>query len=445
METNRSPFIKLETSKLHAMSFANHYLSKQQMYPRYIADSVSEKLNLIITIPCFNEPDIIPSLDALWNCERPQCDVEVIVMVNSGETASTTILEQNQKTIVEVNKWIEHHIDKQLKFYVIHQDNLPKKFAGVGFARKIAMDEAVARFNDINNSKGIITGFDADSTCDTNYMVEIERTFQQYPKANGANIFYEHPLEGEQYSQQIYDSIAQYELYLRYYRLAMRYAGHPYAFHTVGSSFAVTANAYIKQGGMNRRQAGEDFYFLQKIIPLGNFHEITTTRVIPSPRISDRVPFGTGKAIGTFIAEDITEYATYNYGAFLDLKAFFDRVDAFYQVDYDTYLNKLLVSLPGTVRSFLKEDNFFDSIDKINKNCATIAMFRRKFFDAFNAFKVLKFLNYAHEIFIEEEDITIVAQQLLTDLGVGFEVYHTPKQLLEIYRDYEKRINELSV
>ncbi len=420
------------------MSFANKYLTKQQMYPPYITDSVSEKLNLIITIPCFNEPDIIPSLQALWECERPECDVEVIVMVNSGEIATPDILEQNQNTIAEANTWIANHNDNQLKFYVIHQDNLPQKFAGVGFARKIAMDEAVARFNSINNPTGIITGFDADSTCDTNYMVEIEHLFKKCPKANGANIFYEHPLEGDDFSEQIYNSIAQYELYLRYYRLAMQYAGHPHAFHTVGSSFAVTANAYIKQGGMNRRQAGEDFYFLQKIIPLGNFHEITATRVIPSPRISDRVPFGTGKAMGTFVTENITEYATYNYGAFLDLKQFFDKLEDFYQVDYDTYLNKLLVSLPGTIRSFLKEDNFFKSLEKINNNCASIKMFRKKFFDVFNAFKVLKFLNYAHEIFIEKEDITIAAQQLLTDLGIPFEIHYTPKQLLEIYREYEK-------
>ncbi len=422
------------------MSFATKYLTKQQLYPKYITAPVSEKLNLIITIPCFNEPNIIPSLEALWNCERPQCDVEVIVMVNSGETASAQILEQNKKTIAEANAWIKKHNDQQLKFYVIHQDNLPKKFAGVGFARKIAMDEAVSRFNSIDNSRGIITGFDADSTCDTNYMVEIEKLFKKYPKATGANIFYEHPLEGTEFSEHIYNSIAQYELYLRYYRLAMQYAGHPHAYHTVGSSFAVTANAYIKQGGMNRRQAGEDFYFLQKIIPLGNFYEITTTRVIPSPRISDRVPFGTGKAIGTFVTENITEYTTYNYGAFLDLKQFFDKVDAFYQVDYDTYLNKLLVSLPGTVRSFLKDDNFFESLEKINNNCGSTAMFRKKFFDVFNAFKVLKFLNYAHEIFIEKEDITTVAQQLLTDLGVDFEIYFTPKQLLKIYREYEKGI-----
>jgi len=326
------------------MAFADKYLKKQRMYSEYISDPVSEKLNMIVTIPCYDEPDLIPSLEALWNCDRPINEVEVIVIVNSGEQTGERELAQNAKTIEEAESWMKEHQDEKLKFYLIHQPNLPKKFAGVGFARKIAMDEAVSRFNKIDKANGIITGFDADSACDANYLTEIEKLFKKFPKANGANIFYEHPLEGEEFENQIYDAISQYELYLRYYMLAMRFAGHPHAFHTVGSSFAVSASAYIKQGGMNRRQAGEDFYFLQKIIPLGKFYEINTTRVIPSPRVSDRVPFGTGKAISTFVDEGIVDYQTYNYSAFKELKSFFDKVDDFFGVDYDTYLNDLLVS-----------------------------------------------------------------------------------------------------
>lgn len=420
------------------MAFADKYLKKQRMYPEYITAPVSENLNLVITIPCFDEPDLITSLEALWNCDRPQCDVEVIVIVNSGELSSEEALEQNQKTIDDATDWMKEHRDEKLKFHLIHQPDLPKKFAGVGFARKIAMDEAVARFNKIDKPNGIITGFDADSTCDSNYMLEIEKCFKKHPKANGANIFYEHPLEGEEFDDTIYNAIAQYELYLRYYMLAMRYTGHPHAFHTVGSSFAVSASAYIKQGGMNRRQAGEDFYFLQKIIPLGKFYEIKTTRVIPSPRVSDRVPFGTGKAISTFVDEGIVDYQTYNYSAFKELKAFFDKTDDFFGVDYDTYLNELLLELPGSVRSYLKEDNFFEALDEINQNCASVETFRKKFFAAFNAFKVLKYLNNVHEQFIDEESIMVCSKYLMEDLGISTKGIYSAKELLEIYRKYEK-------
>jgi hypothetical protein len=421
------------------MAFADKYLKKQRLYPDYITEPVSEDLNLIVTIPCFNEPDLLTSLKALWNCERPNGLVEVLVIVNSGESASQDVIAQNEKSIAEATSWIEKYQDEKLKFYLIHQANLPKKFAGVGVARKIAMDEALSRFNKIDKANGIITGFDADSTCDANYFVEIEKIFKKYPKANGANIFYEHPLEGTDFEQPIYDAIAQYELYLRYYMLAMRLAGHPHAYHTVGSSFAVSAKAYQMQGGMNRRQAGEDFYFLQKIIALGKFYEIKTTRVIPSPRESDRVPFGTGRAISNFMKEGISDYQTYNYSAFKELKVFFDRVDQFYKVDYETYLHKLIVDLPGSVRSYLKEDHFFDALNEINRNCSSLEAFRKKFFAAFSAFKVLKYLNNVHEQFIDEESIVVCAKLLLSDLGVETKGIYSAKQLLEIYREYEKK------
>lgn len=420
------------------MSFADKYLKKQQVFPDYIKSEVPENLGLVVTIPCYDEPDLVLSLQALWLCDRPAFDVEVIVIVNSGELASDEVLRQNEKTVSDAQEWMAKHEDNKLKFHLIHQPNLPKKSAGVGLARKIAMDEAVSRFNKIGKSNGIITGYDADSSCDTNYFTEIETLFKKYPKANGANIFYEHPLEGEEFSELIYNSIAQYELYLRYYVLAMRFAGHPHAYHTVGSSFAVSANAYIKQGGMNRRQAGEDFYFLQKIIALGKFYEIKRTRVIPSPRTSDRVPFGTGKAMSSFVSEGISNYKNYNYAAFKDLKVFFDRVDDFFEVDEDTFINKLIVELPGSVRSYLKEDNFFEALDEINRNCASIDSFRKKFFGAFNAFKVLKYLNNVHEQFMEEESVVVSAKLLLKDLGVITKGIYSAKELLEIYREYEK-------
>lgn len=89
----------------------------------------------------------------------------------------------------------------------------------------------------------------------------------------------------------------KYELYLRYYRLALEYTGHPHAYHCIGSAFAVRTLDYVAQGGMNKRQAGEDFYFLQKLIATGRYATLQSTQVYPSPRFSGRTPFGTGQAV----------------------------------------------------------------------------------------------------------------------------------------------------
>ena len=82
-----------------------------------------------------------------------------------------------------------------------------------------------------------------------------------------ASIYYEHPVAGLAFSENLYEGIANYELHLRYYVWALRSIKFPYAFQTVGSSMLCRASSYVRYGGMNRRKAGEDFYFLQKIIP----------------------------------------------------------------------------------------------------------------------------------------------------------------------------------
>ena len=45
----------------------------------------------------------------------------------------------------------------------------------------------------------------------------------------------------------------------------MKYARSPYAFHTIGSTMAVSANHYAKVRGFPKREAGEDFYLLNKL------------------------------------------------------------------------------------------------------------------------------------------------------------------------------------
>ena len=131
------------------------------------------------------------------------------------------------------------------------------------------MDEALRRFDYVNRPEGIILCLDADFTCDFDYLVEIEKWFSD-PERVACSIYFEHPLESPD-NQRVTEAIILYELHLRYYVQSLRFASFPYAFHTIGSSMAVRSDVYRKQGGMNKRQAGEDFYFLHKVIPLGGF------------------------------------------------------------------------------------------------------------------------------------------------------------------------------
>src|SRR3972149_3134037 len=269
------------------MAFAGLYLAKQA-FTQIIEEKPPGQLRFIVVIPCYNEPFLLKTLDSLNSCIPPKSLLEVILVFNSAINTPGNIKQVNQDTIGSVKNWIEN-TPSFFKTHIINFTDLPEKYAGVGLARKIGMDEAVRRFNYLNNKDGVIISFDADATCDTNYFIEIEHFYDKYPNANGCTVYFEHPISGDEFSKEVYNGIIQYEMYLRYFIQGLKYSGYPFAFHTVGSCFTVKAQAYVKQGGMNRKKAGEDFYFLQKVFPLGQFYRLNTTRVIPSPRPSNRV------------------------------------------------------------------------------------------------------------------------------------------------------------
>lgn len=386
---------------------------------------------LIMVIPCFNEPNLIKSLQSLLNCEVTINHVEVITVINASENEKQEVLQQNNKTLIEALNWTENNERKNIHFSFIEATNLPIKDAGVGLARKIGMDEAYSQFLAIKNPDGVIVCFDADATCFANYLVEIESHFKKQTETTGCSIHFEHPIEGNEYSQAIYNGIIQYELHLRYYKEALTFVGLPYAFHTVGSSMAVRVSVYQKQGGMNKKKAGEDFYFLQKVIPLGNFSEINLTTVFPSPRISERVPFGTGRAMQQWINNKQKELLTYNFTSFLDLKVFFDKSEQFFTKDD--------VELPESIQLFLNEINFNENLIKIRANATDKNHFKVLLFKWFNAFKTLKYLHFSRDNFYENESILIASNKLATKIGVAPQ--NEAKSMLLAYRNFQQSRN----
>lgn len=407
----------------------NKYFQKYGFQPLKLTDLVPSNTGIIVVIPCFNEREIPKTLNSLNSCKKTDEEVEIIIVVNQSEEVNKDIQHQNELTVKEITDWI-NNIDSFFKVYLIYEKSLPKKHAGVGLARKIGMDEAAMRFESINKD-GVIVCLDADCTVEDNYFVEIEKHFKNNPKTPGCSIKYAHPLTGNDFDSEFYKGILNYELFLRYYNLALKNTGAPYAFHTVGSSMAVKSSAYQKQGGMNKRKAGEDFYFLQKIIELGDFSEINSTTVYPSPRTSDRVPFGTGKAINDFLnQENKQEYLTYNFTSFLILRDFFLDVESVYKtIDY-TPKHKLLVE-------FLNEIYFNKKVEEIKKNTTNFESFKKRFFKFFDAFIVLKYVHFSRDKFYKNEEIkSQVIELLLVLTGNNFSGL-TKHELLLKLRDIE--------
>lgn len=373
--------------------FADKYLHKNHN-EALIATPPHRETGLIVVIPCLNEPAIEKTLESIQTCRLPRVVTEVLVAINHSEAASREIKQSNAATKKRLESWIARHNNQRLVFFVIGPLELKKKWAGAGLARKMGMDEALRRFNLLRKEEGIIVSLDADTLVGPTYLCEIEKHYQCHPRHVGATMAFEHLKNNltEKHRQ----GIVLYEIYLDYYRRALQFSGYPYALFTIGSAFSVRAGAYVKRGGMNRRQAGEDFYFLQNLAQMGQVGEITATRVYPSARVSDRVPFGTGPILQKWLSGEYDLNKTYAFQSFIDLKVFFDCLSCFFQVDKEGYLRQLS-GLPRTVRAFLLDDSFEDELDDLNRNCSSGATFRKRFFQKFNAFKVLKYLNFVTE------------------------------------------------
>ena len=408
----------------------NFYLNKYSYCDYQIEAQVNAEIKAIVVIPCFNEPNLVGSLQSLYACDIDYC-VEIIVVINCSEDCSNEIKKQNIETFKEGQEWCKNQNSNLISCHFILENSLPRKHAGVGLARKIGMDEAVARFHSVNND-GIIVMFDADSHCDKNYLSELIRHFEINPKTPGCSIQFEHPISGVEFSPTIYSGIIKYELFLRYYIEGLRLANLPYAFHTVGSSMAVRSSAYQKQGGMNKRKAGEDFYFIQKIIELGNFTELTTTRVIPSPRTSDRVPFGTGKAINDWLLQESQNYMTYSPQTFYDLHEFTKNIDSlFSSKDWAKFCSPCL-------KEYLIQNKFSEALLEIRKNSSNKTGFVKRFYTWFSAFRVLKFVHFARDNYYPQVKIEKAVQILSKS-----EQLNTTK-LLDEYRYKQKKTRLIS-
>ncbi|MBF0449087.1 MAG: glycosyltransferase [Magnetococcales bacterium] len=382
---------------------------------------------LIIVIPCHDEPDLISTLDSLAACHPPGCWVVVRVVINGSILADDAIKRRNRATLIAAQSWIADHPLDHLTVVLHNHPDLPAKHAGVGLARKIGMDAAALQFKQAGYGRGPIVCLDADCQVAPNYLQSLANHFYAQPKTTGCSIHYEHPLVGlPAFHRQ---GIAAYELYLRYYRQGLRWAGHPSAFHTVGSSMAVRADIYSQQGGMNRRKAGEDFYFLQKIMALGGFTEIVDTRVMPSPRQSNRVPFGTGRAMAEWLEGDEVRRFTYDPRLFHDLKPLFEQSQSLYKTD--------AVDLSPVLMAYLDSAGFSESLDEMRANTTTPANFQKKFFHWFTLFRVLKFIHWATEHHYEKIPLEQAVQILWHWLGETVDEPRDVEQWLAIFRRYE--------
>ncbi|MBQ1606749.1 MAG: glycosyltransferase family 2 protein [Bacteroidales bacterium] len=363
------------------MNFAESYYKRYSVAPKIFNGNPRSDTGIIVVIPCYDDEFIFTTLRSLDSTDRPPCSVEVIVVVNSAEDTDVAVVEKNRRIYASLCEKKDSYRNFVLLPYII--EGVQHKIAGVGNARKVGMDEAVWRFSAIENPRGVIVSLDSDCLVAEDYFTEIYSRFycaKDHP--NACTLQFQHNFDEKLYSEQEIVACRRYEMYLRYFRLAQKVAGIPQCLHTIGSCLAVTAETYALMGGMARRQAGEDFYFLQKLALQSKVASVDKPIVFPAPSVSERVPFGTGRSVKKII--ETGSCKVYNFGLFLLLKDFYSAFSSLYDGDS---------TIPREIIEFVGEQKFKSLVDECRKNTSDCRSFVKRMFAKFDVFFMIRFLN----------------------------------------------------
>jgi hypothetical protein len=264
---------------------------------------------------------------------------------------------------------------------------------GVGLARKIACDVALALVADGRVLGPWIRCTDADVEVPDDYFLSLPNGLAG--EGVSAAIYpFVHVPEGDALQK---EAMRLYEAYLYYYVAGLKRAGSPYAYHTIGSLIAINATSYAVVRGFPKRQAGEDFYLLNKLAKVGRVVQAEGTPVEIRGRVSHRVPFGTGAAVQTIRAQLAagSDYQVYH-------PKVFDALGVWLQALQDFSNDPSLDSLRKTIHTAsddwgeqlllaLEGQGAFSAVLKASEQVSGKQLFRRlmEWFDAFRTMKLI--------------------------------------------------------
>jgi hypothetical protein len=188
---------------------------------------------------------------------------------------------------------------------------------------------------------------------------------------------------------------------------------------------------------MNRRQAGEDFHFLHKIVLLGEYGHVNDATVFPAARISHRVPFGTGASLKKWEEGEEELHLAYNLKIFNTLRPLFLDPGSFYAVDRKEW-DALTIGLDPLMQKYIHQTGTFDRLEELKKNCADRKSFVKRFFHQLNAFWIIQYLNQCETSPGGKGGLIEESCKLLKELDIEFSREISARELLEIYRNLDR-------
>jgi len=431
------------------------YLNKFSNNNHTIEWNNSDNINNVIVVPAIAEYENIKVLlQSLSRCDYNYFPSTLILFVINNSDAAELIVKADNKRSLELlrsivrgeqlDEFTEEIIFSGLQIGVIDASSpgkeLEEENSGVGFARKIGMDFALTIFDYNQNTKKILICLDADCTVSENYLTTIVNEFN-YKNTGAAIVNFEHIVDEEDETS---DAIICYELFLRYYVNGLKYARSDYAFHTIGSTMMCDHISYIKIGGMNKRKAAEDFYFLEKLSKSLMIDEIPSATVFPSGRRSWRVPFGTGQRVNRFLSKSQNEYLLLDPEVFELLKDWLWFYNSENLITAEQFLHAAK-QIHREIYYFLIKNNFDKQWDKIlaNTKSERQLLYQKKIW--FDGFKTLKLIHHLRDTAFPQINMFDALDVMFKKTGIDISIDRMDLEIppREIQMDYLNALREL--
>lgn len=342
----------------------------------------------------------------------------MILVVNETEAASGHVSAANQNFAAELNDrfrmcW-QSTASPGLTLYqdpassrnllLVDRFSEGRQFppkGGVGHARKTGADLAAYLVHQRRVRSPWIHCTDADVRLPQRYLTCSAALSENSAQDTAALVYpFRHSVVMDNTDDEIMQATQLYEYSLRYYVAGLSFAGSPYAFHTIGSTMAVNATHYARVRGFPRRQAGEDFYLLNKLAKVGSVRQLSAeTDCEPidiAARRSDRVPFGTGAAVGKLmeLENPEKEFLLYHPTVFSLLGSWLGSLPAFWQSrssDVDAILSQ-----PALIGG-LEEQGATRALQHALRQSSDAGQFNRQMHTWFDAFRTRKLIHYLRD------------------------------------------------
>jgi hypothetical protein len=253
---------------------------------------------------------------------------------------------------------------------------IPRK-QGVGLARKIGADLACLLSLQGHLSCSWIHNTDADAHLPASYF----KASLAVADHSAISYAFEHIRDNSAISH----ATALYEQTLHHYRNGLQRAGSPYAFYTLGSTLAFDVKRYAQVRGFPKRAGGEDFYLLNKLAKLAPVKSLKEPVIRLEPRLSHRVPFGTGPAAQKIQEQgEVLSYATEIFDALKEWLTYVER-HRYVAGSLERYQSELSPPVQSTLAD-LDVNSLYRHLQKHPGEA--------HFHSWFDAFRTLKFVHY---------------------------------------------------